>query len=35
MDPFKSIFANILAPYIPELNKIKISDLIEIPPQGL
>ena len=35
MLPFKTIFAELLAPHIPELITEQIIDLIEIPPQGL
>ena len=35
MLPFKTIFAELLAPHIPELSSEQIIDLIEIPPQGL
>lgn len=35
MLPFKSIFADILAPHIPEITHEDIINLIEIPPQGL
>jgi hypothetical protein len=33
MLPFKSLFADILAPHIPELTHEQIIDLIEVPPQ--
>lgn len=32
---FKSLFADVLFPYIPELTHEQIMNLIEIPPQGL
>ena len=35
MLPFKSLFADILVPHIPELTHEQIINLIEIPPQGL
>lgn len=35
MLPFKSLFADILAPHITELTHEQIIDLIEVPPQGL
>ncbi len=35
MLPFKNIFAELLAPHIPELTIEQVIDLIEIPPQGL
>ncbi len=35
MLPFKSLFADILTPHIPEFSHEQIIDLIEVPPQGL
>jgi len=35
MLPFKSLFAELLAPHISELTHEQIIDLIETPPQGL
>ena len=35
MTPFKQIFAQLLAPHLPELSVEEIINLIEAPPQGL
>lgn len=35
MLPFKTLFAELLAPHIPELSTEQIIYLIEVPPQGL